>query len=165
MWNVKTYAKLRIRPTTSALCLAGVAALMLFQQGALQAHQGATGKVKERMALMKDLGSHMKAMRPMARGETEIDAAAISNAANDIAHHAEMLTTLFPKGSGGGVSEASPMIWEDPNGFSKQFEALSAAAAALRDASADSAQFSAAYKRLGETCRDCHKDYRVKKKH
>ena len=71
------------------------------------AHGGATGIVngivKERMEVMKSIGK-------MARGKAPLDNKKIARAAGKIADHSTRITTLFPKGSDQGVSEASPKI-------------------------------------------------------
>lgn len=74
--------------------------------------------------------------------------------------------TLFPKGSGHGVSEASPEIWRDWDGFKNSADRMVAALRDLEKAGRanDAAAVKAAYRALGRTCGSCHKLFRIEKK-
>jgi cytochrome c556 len=128
------------------------------------AHGGAKGIVKERMELMKDIGKAMKSLGAMGRGKAPLDSAKIKAAAGSIARHGQKIPALFPKGSSKGVTEASPRIWKDPEGFQKSTNEMVAAARNIAGQSENAAELKAAYRRLGKTCSACHKLYRVKKK-
>ncbi|MGC9330061.1 MAG: cytochrome c [Candidatus Hinthialibacter sp.] len=102
------------RILVAGLCAAGLAA------GAW-AHSGAMGVVKERMDAMKAMGDAVKRIKPMMTGETAYDAVAVQAAARMIAQEAgTAIVAKFPKGSGGGVSEALPAVWSER----ARFEAL-----------------------------------------
>ena len=87
------------------------------------AHGGATDIVKTRMDAMMAMGKSVKAVAPMMRRETPYDAAAVKSAAQVFAiHSGEAMTELFPEGSGGGASDATPEVWTEW----EKFEALAA---------------------------------------
>ena len=68
--------------------------------GIAWAHSGATGVVKERMQLMKDIARDTKALGLAFKGTTPYDPVEIAAAAERISEHAgDRLTALFPAGS------------------------------------------------------------------
>jgi len=148
------------------LNLAGLvsAAPVLFV-GPASGHMGATGVAKERMELMKSLGAAMKTLGGMARGEQPLEGARAAGASGTIVRHAPHVVSLFPANSGGGASEASPDIWRDPKGFRASADAMVAASEKLHAAttSNDLPAIRSAYRAVGETCKGCHKRFRVKK--
>lgn len=119
------------RTTLAALALAAV----LLPAGAV-AHSGATGVVKERMALMKEMGDGMKRLSAMLHGEAPYDAAAVRKEAEAIAARGgEAMLKGFPPGSLDHPTEALPAIWSEPERFralaeevTRHAEALAAAA-------------------------------------
>ena len=155
-----------------------------------QAHEGATGIVKQRMDVMSMIGKSMKALAAMMRGKAESSPEMIRKHAAVIKKHAgEALLTLFPEGSTGMPSEANQMIWKDWQGFSDLANRLHETAYALDKAagnthgsmmgkgkmpmsrggqmgmsSADLASMppNAAFMQLSRTCAACHKVYRTK---
>ena len=147
-----------LRHSAGAFLLAALVLLPL----AAGAHMGAEGVVKHRMMMMTALG---KAMKDIKRALEDGNAQRVGAATEHIAHHARKLASLFPAGSGGGVSEASPRIWEDPTGFREHADALVDAAEKLRAAARTSepAATRAAFRETGQTCSACHKAYRIKK--
>ena len=87
------------------------------------AHGGATGIVKERMDAMMAMGASVKAVAPMMRREIPYDAEVVKSAAQVFATHSgEAMTKLFPEGSGGGASDATPEVWSEW----ERFEGLAA---------------------------------------
>lgn len=146
----------------SAVVLVGALALV-WPHGPVTAHEGATGVVKERMASMKSMGTAMKSLKsvlwagkPLARTKED---------AEIIARHAESIPELFPKGSGGEPSEATPAVWSDRRRFDALSEELAARAAALArtldSGKPDAAK--AAFRDVGAACSRCHEDFREKK--
>ncbi|MFC6673519.1 c-type cytochrome [Marinobacterium aestuariivivens] len=82
--------------------------------GVVMAHGGATGVVKERMELMKDLKGSMKSLSEMFSGKADYDAAKVREAAAVLeAASGEAMTRLFPEGSLHGPTEAKPGIWQE----------------------------------------------------
>ncbi len=127
------------------------------------AHSGATGMVKDRMNMMKDMGEAMKEMAAMLRGKTVYDAERVKKLATDMQAHSEHIPKMFPKGSNTKPSEAKGTIWTEPEGFVKSAKALGDYAGTLAGYSGDQAAAKAAFGDIGKTCKSCHTDYRVKK--
>lgn len=101
----------------------------------LLAHGGATGIVKERMMMMKEMGESVKALAAMMRGETAYDASKVKALASDIAAQSGAhMTEKFPEGSIEGPSEATPRIWQDWQTFDALAQQLEAYAGALQQA-------------------------------
>ena len=148
-------------PVIIAVFLVGSGAVA----SAVYAHQGAKGVVMERMETMKTLAKAMKSVSLMVRGKTPFERDKVMVEANAIAKHGARIVGLFPKGSGDGVSEASPAIWWDPQGFKQRAKAMVAAAEGLSTAAQTTEVATAsAFRALGKTCSSCHKVYRTKKK-
>ena len=147
------------------LCAALAVATMLGATLAV-AHMGATGVVKERMELMKSIAKANKSIRDMVNGKEPFEIAKVAAAAKIVADHGIRIVALFPAGSGGGVSEAAPNIWDDPDGFRARANATVKAAHALEAAAKldDLPAVTQAARVLGRTCSGCHRDYRIKKK-
>ena len=83
------------------------------------AHENATGVVKERMGLMKGLGKSMKALARMMRGGDPYDADKVKVLAKQLGDHGSItLTKLFPEGSLQKPTEARLEIWENWERFS-----------------------------------------------
>jgi len=148
-----------------SLFLAATAVSVL--AGAAEAHMGAKGIVKDRMEVMKSFGAAMKSISRMARGKEAVDTARVAGVAKKIGDHSATLVGLFPAGSHGGVSQASPEIWANPAGFRKSAESMTRAAGQLLSAaqSGDAPMIKSAFRALGRTCSACHADFRIKRKH
>ncbi|RED51608.1 c-type cytochrome [Aestuariispira insulae] len=164
---------------------------MLVSGLAVQAHEGATGVVKERMEAMEDVGKSMKALKAMITGEITYDADKVRMAAKTIAGHGgDNLTRLFPEGSTQHPTAALPAIWEDWQGFSRLAADLASHADALAKAAGNDRSMAessmggdmmsaapaaptpaelagmapdSAFMALGKVCGSCHKQFRKKK--
>lgn len=143
-----------------------MASALLALTGSAMAHMGAKGIVKERMEVMQAVGKAMKSVSGMARGKTPFDGQKVVKTAGEIAAHGQRIISLFPEGSGQGVSEASPKIWQDPDGFKESAGRMVRAAQVLGAAARtdDTAVVKAAFRALSKTCGGCHKKFRIKKK-
>lgn len=155
---------IRIRPTTLLILVTALA--ILAGPTNLLAHGGAKGIVKERMEAMKSIGKAMKSLGKMARGKVPLDTRKVEQAAGEIAAHGLRIPALFPMGSGHGVTEASPSIWQDPEGFKKSANDLVTSARALMRAaqSKNASAIKTNFRLLGKTCGSCHKLFRIKKR-
>ncbi len=127
MRPIRTAFRSRLARLALAVFVAGGA-------GFAFAHGGATGVVKERMELMKDVGKSMKTLTAMFKGETDYDAGQVKAAAARIRDHAGKITGLFPEGSLDKPTEALPEIWRDWPAFEALAERLAAYSGALIDA-------------------------------
>ena len=132
----------------------------------MQAHMGAKGIVKERMQLMKSYAASMKSINVELRDMASVNYILINAEANKIAESSQTIMGLFPPGSGSGVSEASPKIWQKPEDFKKIIEDLKKAARKLAQSTGTSVPKLVIenFRALSGTCKNCHQKYRVKKK-
>ena len=132
----------------------------------MQAYMGAKGVVKERMQLMKSYAASMKKINKEFRDKTSVNYVLIKLEANDIAESSQKIMELFPPGSGGGMSEASLKIWQQPSDFKNIIEDLNQAAQRLAQATSTGVPnlVIEKFRALGGTCKKCHREYRVKKK-
>ena len=112
-------------------------ALAIGLAGAVYAHTGATGVVKERMDGMAAMGKAVKAITPIMRGQVSYDAERVRAFAEEVRRHSgEAMTALFPEGSDGMPSEAKSSIWtdwEEFEGLSEQLHRLSEGLAMAAD--------------------------------
>ncbi|CAK0744722.1 Cytochrome c [Gammaproteobacteria bacterium] len=133
----------------------------------LWADSSAEDAADKREELMKDMGGHMKAIKKILAGAT--DTGIVTEHANSIATLTSTLATdlktLFPVDSNQGDSEAKPTIWQNWAEFEKIAQSAAAKGTALQKTvtEGNSTAIIAAYKELGETCKSCHKDYRIEK--
>ncbi len=121
---------------------------------------------KERQELMKSVGDAVKVIVPMAKGETPYDATAAVNAMKTLNKVPDEFVALFPKGSESGHdTEASPKIWEDPDGFKAKAEDMKKASAqGIEEAGKGVDALNAVtFGPLLKTCKACHDEYRIKK--
>ena len=74
-----------------------IAASVLIVGTTLNAHEKATGIVKERMLVMEKLGKSMEALARMMRGRDPYDTEKVSALARNLAYHGSSnLTKLYP---------------------------------------------------------------------
>ncbi len=128
------------------------------------------GVIKYRQNVMKALGGHIGAADRLVRGQVPLmDQLELhAKAARDIAH---TIPTLFPAESippeaefnGATVStDALKSIADKPQAFKQAAQdAIDATDAFLKAVQAgDKQELPAAFKRVGEACKGCHKDFR-----
>ncbi len=123
------------------------------------AHKDATGIVKERMDLFKKSQQDIKALYSSIRsGELED----IKTNAVALATWGAVMPDYFPKGSGGGVSEASAEIWKDFEGFKNAAKTFELAALSVVDAvdQDNNEALIAAAKSTSNSCKSCHRKFR-----
>ncbi|MCB2100074.1 MAG: cytochrome c [Rhodobacterales bacterium] len=139
--------------------------LLLAAAPRAQAHESATGVVKERMEAMKDLGRAMKEMGAMVKGQAPLAADRIQANGRMIAEHAARIPALFPAGSGHAPSEALPAVWTDRARFEGLAADLGTAARALEAAAATGQKgpVAKAFRGTGQVCGACHDGFRQKK--
>lgn len=119
--------------------------------------------VEQRQANMKERGSLLRVLVPVAQGKADFDAATVLDALEKLnvnAHAATDVATLFPEGAAGDT-KAAPSIWSDMAGFQKASDEYAAAtAAAVTAAPQDLAAFQAVFAPIGASCGTCHEAYR-----
>lgn len=127
------------------------------------AHEGATGVVKERMLMMKDISSQMKTLGLMIKGDVQFEAKTASSAARNIANHGQEMLILFPEGSVHEPSKALEAIWQEWAQFERLVDDFNTKASELsassKTASAPS-EIAPQFKALTQTCSTCHQDFR-----
>ncbi|NVK17226.1 MAG: cytochrome c [Methylocystaceae bacterium] len=130
-----------------------------------QAHDGATGVVKERMDLMKTIGKNTKMVAPIAMGSADMDLKAVEDGATAIQNAAIMALEKFPEGSTSEHSEAKANIWTDWDKFSGLMKSLAADAGALAQLAKDDEDFELtdAFSKMANNCKNCHTEFRQKK--
>ena len=123
------------------------------------AHQGATGIVKERMDAFSEARGQMKQLRG-AIGGSEFEAITDITARMQI--WADKMADYFPEGSDQSPSEAAPAIWSDPDGFAAKIVSYQTSIRALGDAASSGDRDSTikAFSALGQSCKSCHQTYR-----
>ena len=125
------------------------------------AHSGATGIVKERMDYFKASQENLKKIRTHIRNESY---PSIIPLANSIASWSAKMSDYFPVGSDIKPSEASPKIWSDFEGFTAAAQLNWKATVSLAKAAkiGDRASIITAFRETAESCKSCHKTYRLK---
>lgn len=144
--------------------LAASAVVMAMTLAAPTVHANEDGEIKYRKALMKSVGGHMGAIVGILKSTTA-NSANLQVHADGMAALAGIAGTAFPEGSDFGETTVLPVIWEKPDEFAaamKKFQdAANGMAAAAK--SGDMAQVGAAMGPLGESCKNCHENFREKK--
>ena len=124
--------------------------------------------ITHRQGIYRVMAGHMKVLKSILFlkhpkiGDVNYHATAILEAAK---HHGN----AFPEGSGKGKTAALPAIWERPEDFQKAGKKLSEAlnefisVSELADEE-DMEDLQAAYKKVGGACKNCHDDFRKKRK-
>ena len=145
--------------------VAVIVTVVLLTAGAAAAHEGATGVVAQRMETMKQMGQHMKALGHMLAGKTPFDPKAANRLAQTLHEHCEHVMHMFPPGSDGHHSEATPAVWTNRAEFDARMRRFDAAIEELvaATASGDKAQLGVEFKAVGQECSGCHDSFRQKK--
>lgn len=148
-----------MRSKTSLLALA----LLLLLPGTASAQADRTPLSEYRAGLMNSLSAHNSGLRAVLSGEVSQPDHVLHHA-RGIAAVAEMLVAVWPTGTGGEGTRAAPAIWENGEDFNQKVEVLRAAAARLRQSAeaGDAEGVGAAAREIGQTCRSCHSDYRLR---
>lgn len=150
---------------TSRRLIAAMSVAFFLTVGAATAHEGATGVVAQRMDIMKQMGQHMKALGTMLAGKTAFDQETAKRLAETMHEHCEHVMHLFPPGSDGHHTEATPAVWTKRAEFNASMRRLDVAVEDLMAAAAsgDKTQLSTKFKAVGQECSGCHDNFRQKK--
>ncbi len=121
--------------------------------------------IKERKALLKEMGKATKDPGDMLKGAVPFDLAAVKAALAKYQENAPKIAKLFPDDSKtGGETEALPALWENKDDVMKRFEKLAADAKAAEGAITDEFTFIDEFPKVAGNCGGCHKKYREDKK-
>ncbi len=171
--------------------IALIVCLFIAGAGAVWAHGGATGVVKQRMDGMGMLANTVKSLAMMMRGKTAYDVDEVRRLAGVLTiHSGTALTKLFPEGSNAKPSEAKAEIWLDWDSFDELAQQLAVYAGALETAADNDLMASGAmrnmkpmmqgsammgvdqlsrmppdglFKMVAQTCSSCHSKFRSEK--
>ncbi len=121
--------------------------------------------IQQRQEAMKAIGGSMKTLGEMAKGVKPYDGGAAEAAMGRIHESIAGFADFFPEGTEmGGETEASPAIWEKPEEFKADADALAAAAAAaMPKVGGGLDALRASMGPVGGACKDCHQSFRIKK--
>lgn len=120
--------------------------------------------IVHRQGIYEVAAGHMEALKSIimlghpAKADVNYHATAMLEA---FKHHGD----AYPKGSEQGKTRADAKIWSDSAGFKKKGEEAGTAIMALIAASEakDDAKIKETFFAVGESCKNCHDDYRKKK--
>jgi len=147
----------------TTLAASAVVMAMTLAAPAVQAND--EGEIKYRQALMKSVGGHMGAIVGILKGTTA-NAANLQVHTDGMAALAGIASSAFPAGSDFGETTVLPVVWEKPDEFAAAMKKFQDAANGMAAAgkSGDLGQVGAALGPLGESCKNCHENFREKKK-
>lgn len=136
-----------------------VSAVLLGIQGA-QAHEGATGVVKERMDRFKASKESVKQIKRTLKTE---DWSVVQQEAKDLQRWASEMSDFFPEGSNGKPSEAKDNVWSDWDGFLRSVESYQEGTEKLVEASSNKSleATATAFKATLKSCKSCHNDFKA----
>ena len=124
----------------------------------------AADPIEQRKENMKERGTVMRILGPIAQGKADFDAAIVQEALRKLDANADAaadVEALWPQGSDSGDTKALPAIWADFDGFKAANDKYAAAvAAAAAAAPQDLAAFQAAFGPVGASCGSCHEPFR-----
>lgn len=134
--------------------------LTMITASAAFAHDGVKDKqVMARMEGMSNIAADMKQLAKVAR--TAFDPVTVAETGGSLSAHARDIERLFMPQATDPKSEARPKIWTNWDQF------LEAAAdlekAALELSQSDETGFAQKFEEVGQTCKSCHKQFRLKK--
>ncbi len=155
-------AKRRSARWMPILSLVGFLVLAVIGSGAVLAHGGAMGVVKERMKMMSFMEKRMRTMNSMLNGKSPYHPERISNQSGAIARAMQDYARLFPEGSTDEPSEALPKIWKEWRRFSELAGELTSEAQSLRESAMNQGRGAAntMVQRIGRLCDSCHESFR-----
>ncbi|HIG41264.1 MAG: cytochrome c [bacterium] len=137
-------------------------AMVFFSQCSLA---DAAGEIKYRQGVMGVVGGHMSSMVAIMRGR--VHQADLKLHARGMANIAEVVPSVFPKGSGDGKTGALPAIWKNPEAFQSAMDEFVEAAKEINQVmeSKNMERLGPTLKKLGGACKGCHDDFRKEHDH
>jgi cytochrome c556 len=125
------------------------------------AHDGATGVVKERHDEMKSLKLALKALKTTLDTGQIPDRAELKAISDQLARPAgARLLALFPKDGPLHKSDALPVIWTEWDTFSRSAMDMEARAVSLATAKSDMAVLRSEMGAIARICKECHDRFR-----
>jgi cytochrome c556 len=144
------------------LFIACTAAGLLLAQSAI-AETSPENAYKYRHQVMEAMGHHVGAFALLFTGKADYPEHMQAHA-DAIAAASAQIKDIFPEGSLVEDSDALPAIWDEPDKFAAAAKASKEATSALAQAvgTNDRAAIGQAFKKMGESCKGCHQNFRVK---
>ena len=124
--------------------------------------------IKARHGLMQLYSHYAGPMFGMAKGELDYDAALASSLAENLNTVVNLSASrMWPQGSDNearkGKTRAKPAIWEQGSGIGEASQAMKDAALSATLVAGDGLdELRGAVKDIGQSCKDCHDDFRAK---
>lgn len=115
--------------------------------------------IKERQGKFDSIKDNMKAIGAAVKAGAK-DKKTIEKNAKEMAEHFIALKSLFPRGSQKGLTDANAKIWKDAKGFQRGLDYSANVANELAIAAKTNKNIPEAFKKVGDTCKSCHKEYR-----
>ena len=135
--------------------------IFLSVNGAQTQDQEIHSVLKQRLDIMQPIGTHMRYLGGIARGNAEFDQARVNEIGVEISGFAKVYPTLFADDSQGiAKSRAGPAIFADREGFEATAARLVAAADTLAKLERND-EFGPAFSQLAQVCMACHGTYRL----
>lgn len=119
---------------------------------------GQDNPIRQRQALMKEMGEQTELGVAMVKGQAPFDAAKAEAIFATYRKNAPEFIVLFPPGSDAGETKALPAVWSNRAGFEAADAAFVKAVSGV-DVSTPAA-FAAALNTAGQACRACHQDFK-----
>lgn len=119
--------------------------------------------IKYRRSVMKAIGGHMSATSLIVRGKVPYKAQ-LTQHVNALKVLSQDIPALFPEDSDFGETHAKQEIWEEWDNFTKAADsAMKSTEILLKTVEAgNDSELPASFKKVGESCKGCHKDFREK---
>ena len=135
----------------------------ILASGSVPAHEHATGLTAERMQVMKDMASHMKALAAMLDGRAPYDAQAARRHALALHESCHEMAGQFPDASHDHHSRAAPAVWAQPERFEAQMGNLGRVVTELVSATASGQRgiVRQRFLEVGRACASCHETFRL----
>ena len=164
------------KPTSARWIAVAGSALMLTATFALTAKaqqaappgppSPATQAINVRKAVFTLIGSNFKPVGEVLQGRASYESVDVSKSAGRVAFLAGLLNEAFPDNSASGDTKARPEIWSNRADFDKRVKDFQDHSAALVQVAAreksGSDAFKAAAAAVGQDCKGCHENYKVK---
>ena len=118
--------------------------------------------IEYRKDVMLGMAAHLTALTELLTGEMDFDERHVEAQATSLGLNAQLVSSLFPADSEEGDTAALPGIWQRPEQFLARAEAAEREGRNLVAAaeSGDREFMVQSLKRLADTCRNCHREFR-----
>jgi cytochrome c556 len=118
--------------------------------------------IKDRQALLKEMGKASGPVGAMLQGKAPFDIAPVKAALTIYSDHSTKLKDMFPDDSKDGDTKALPAIWEKKAEFLAIFDKLKADSDAAMTSITDEASFKATMGGVFGNCQTCHDSFQKK---